>query len=162
MAKGFFPDNIPQIIDIVEKIFRVELAHKLWLDNFIETCQINYVASIIHSEPESTKQKIFSRCSADDFEHLFEPFKKKIIEKTNLKSITDKEFEDILKTSKIFFPDNYAQIVDIVENNISVELAHSFWLDGFIENCPIDYVARTILSAPDQLKGNFQQMFRRK
>lgn len=149
VGKGFFPNNYRQITDIVEKNISVELAHKLWLESFIETCQINYVAAIILAESEQTKQKIFSKCSENDFEQLLEPFKKHIIEKIH-SNITDKEFENILKVSKIFFCSNYDQITGIVEKNISVELAHKLWLDSFIETCQIDYVANIILSETEQ------------
>lgn len=149
VAKGFFPKNYNQIAETVEKNISVELAHKFWLESFIETCQIHYVAGIILSESEPTKQKIFSRCSENDFQQLFEPFKKHIIEKIQ-SNITDNEFENILKLSKKFFSTNYDQIREIVEKNISVELAHKLWLDSFIETCQIDYIASTILSAPEQ------------
>ncbi|WP_276974913.1 cold shock domain-containing protein [Flavobacterium filum] len=149
VGKGFFPNNYRQVTDIVEKNISVELAHKLWLESFIETCQINYVADIILSESEPTKQKIFSRCSANDFEQLLEPFKRHIIEKIH-SNIPDKEFENILKVGKIFFSTNYNQITGIVEKNISVELAHKLWLESFIETCQIDYVANIILSETEQ------------
>jgi hypothetical protein len=149
VGKGFFPNNYRQITDIVEKNISVELAHKLWLESFIETCQINYVASIILSESEPSIQKIFSRCSENEFDQLLEPFKKHIIEKIH-SNITDKEIENILKVSKIFFSADYEQITGIVEKNISVELAHKLWLDSFIETCQIDYVANIILSETEQ------------
>jgi len=149
VSKKFFFTKYDQITEIVEKNISVELAHKLWLDSFTETCQINYVAGIILSESDSKKRKIFSRCTENEINQLFEPFKKHIIEKIQ-SNITDNEFENILKVSKNFFFTKYDQITEIVEKNISVELAHKLWLDSFIETCQIDYIASIILSAADQ------------
>jgi len=146
VAKGFFRDNYNIITTIIEKNISVELAYKLWLESFIETCQIDYVAGIILSESEPTKQKIFSRCTENDFQQLFEHFIKHLNEKIHSTNITDSEFENILKVSKKFFNANYNQVTAIIEKNITVELAHKLWLESFIETCQIDYVASIILS----------------
>ena len=152
VAKGFFRDNYHQITAIVEKNISVELAYKLWLESFIETCQIDYVAGIILSESEPTKQKIFSRCTENDFNQLFEHFIKHLNEKIHSTNITDSEFENILKVSKKFFNANYNQITAIIEKNISVELAYKLWLESFIETCQIDYIASVILSEHEQIQ----------
>jgi hypothetical protein len=151
VGKGFFPNDFRQISDIVEKNISEELAHKLWLESFIENCQINYVAAIILNESEETKQKIFNKCSENDFELLFEPFKNHIIDKIK-SNTTYKEYENILKISKMFFSANYEQITGIVEKNISEELAHKLWINSFIETCQIDYVANIILSENEQIQ----------
>lgn len=71
VAKGLFPNHYNQIANTVEKNISVELAHKLWLENYIEFCQIDYVSSIILSSPEQTQRKIFNRCSEDDKTNVF-------------------------------------------------------------------------------------------
>jgi len=152
VSKGFFPNNIKKIGDVIETNISIELAHNLWLESFIDTCQIEYVAGIILSESEPTKQKIFSRCTENDFKQLFEHFIKHLNEKIHSTNITDSEFENILKVSKKFFSTNYEQITAIVERNISEELAHKLWLDSFIETCQIDYVASIILSEPEKIQ----------
>jgi hypothetical protein len=169
VGKDFFPTHYDKIVDIVEKNISPELAHKLWLNGFINNCQINYVANIIISETSLNKEKIFNRCSENDFERLFEPFKKYVIEKVNSESMKEEEYIiEILKITKKFFPNTYNQIAEIVEKNISSELAHKLWLNSFINNCQINYVANVIISETSLNKekifsrcseNDFEQLF---
>lgn len=82
---------------------------------------------------------------------LFERFQEYVNEQIQSNSINDEEYVKLLlKAGKDFFLTNYDKIAEKIENNISIEIAHKLWLDGFIETCQIDYVASSILSAPEQ------------
>lgn len=146
-AKDFFPENYKEITNIIEKNISIELAHKLWLDSYFETCQVNYLVDVILMDDDSIKQKILNRCSENDIKQLFECFKKKffLLIHTDIKI---SELQNILKVGKQFFSANYNQILEIIEENISVELAHKLWLNNHLENCQIDYIAIIILAEP--------------
>lgn len=131
VAKSFFPNYYKQITDIVEKNISIELAHKLWLDNFIDTCQINYVASIILSEPQQTKQKIFSRCSENDKSNIF--FKvlysfEKIDTEAKLNVA-----KDFLNLSKEFAPEQHKKILAETIKNCPDYFKLSLWLEDYHE-----------------------------
>lgn len=131
VAKGFFPDNYNQIANIVEKNISEELAHKLWLDSFIETCQIDYIASTILSAPEQTQRKIFNRCSEDDKTNIF--FKviytiHKIDTEVKLKSI-----KHLLSLSKAFASEQHEKILAETIKNCPDYFKLSLWLEDYHE-----------------------------
>ena len=131
VAKGFFPDNYNQITNIVEKNISEELTHKLWLDSFIETCQIDYIASTILSAPEQTLRKIFNRCSEDDKTNIF--FKviytiHEIDTEVKLKSI-----KHLLSLSKAFASEQHEKILAETIKNCPDYFKLSLWLEDYHE-----------------------------
>jgi cold shock CspA family protein len=151
VSKVFFTESFKEIQRIVENHISAELAHEFWLKGFLDTCQVEYIATILASEPDQSKEKIFNRCSENDLEQLYAAFKNNLI-KVISSNITEKEIENLLRTTRRFFANNYEQITGIVENNISTEVAHKLWLDSFIETCQINHVANIILHETQSIK----------
>lgn len=110
----------------------------------------NTIQKGVHSKIISLLEK-----SADKqiIEQLFERFQNYVNEQIQLKSISDEEYlKGLLKVVKGFFPNSFNQITDIIEKNISAELAYKLWLENLIEVCPISYVADIILTSSQQTK----------
>lgn len=151
VAKGFFPNNYNQIADTVEKNISIELAHKLWLDNFIDTCQINYVASIILSEPQQTKQKIFSKCSENDKSNIFFKvlYSFEIID-TEAKLNVAKDF---LNLSKEFASEQHEKILAETIKNCPDYFKLSLWLEDYHEILDFhNYKLYTVTLSPQNQK----------
>lgn len=152
VCKSFFPDNYKQIADLIERKISPEFAHKLWLDNFIETCQIDFVASIILSATQQTKRTIFNKCSEEDKSNIF--FKvlygfENIDTEPKLKVI--KEF---LKLSKEFAAEQHEKILMATINVCPDYFKLNLWLEDYHETLDFNsYKLYTItLSPPDQKK----------
>ena len=152
VCKSFFPDNYKQIADLIEKRISAELAHKLWLDSFIETCQIDFVAIIILSATQQTKRTIFGKCSEEDKSNIF--FKvlysfENIDTEAKLKVI--KEF---LKLSKEFAAEQHEKILTATINVCPDYFKLNLWLEDYHETLDFNsYKLYTIaLSPADQKK----------
>ena len=151
VGKGFFPDNYKQISETVEKNISVELAHKLWLDSFLETCQIDYVASSILSAPEQTQQKIFNRCSEDDKTNIF--FKvlysfDKIDTEENLKIV-----KQLLSLSKKFASEQHGKILAETIKYCPDYFKLSLWLEDYHETLDFQtYKLYTVTLSPKDQK----------
>lgn len=152
VCKSFFPHNYKQIADLIERKISPEFAHKLWLDGFIETCQIDFVASIILSATQQTKQTIFNKCSEEDKSNIF--FKvlynfENIDIEPKLKVI--KEF---LKLSKEFVAGQHEKILMATINVCTDYFKLNLWLEDYHEFLDFNsYKLYTItLSPPDQKK----------
>ena len=131
VCKSFFPDNYNQISDRIEENISVELAHNLWLDSFIDTCQIGFIASFILSATEQTKRIIFGKCSEKDKSNIF--FKvlynfENIDTAPKLKII--KEF---LKLSKEFAVEQHEKILTATINACPDYFKLNLWLEGYHE-----------------------------
>jgi hypothetical protein len=151
VGKGFFPNNYGQISDIVEKNISVELAYKLWLDSFIDSCQIDYIASIILSTPEQTLQKIFKRCSEADKTNIFFQVLynvDKIDTEAKLKMI-----KQLLDISKKFASEKYEKIIAETIKNCPDYFKLSLWLEDYHETLDFQiYKLYTITLSPKDQK----------
>lgn len=152
VCKSFFLNNYNKIADLIEKNISAELAHKLWLDSFVETCQIDYIASIILSATQQTKRTIFGKCSEADKSNIF--FKvlysyKNIDTEPKLKVI--KEF---LKLSKEFAAEKHEKILTAAINVCPDYFKLNLWLEDYHETLDFNsYKLYTItLSPADQKK----------
>lgn len=151
VAKGFFPNNYKQIADIVGENISVELAHKFWLESFIESCQINYVAGIILSESEQTKRKIFSRCSENDKTNIF--FKVLYnIDKIDTEA-KQKVVRQLLNLSKEFASEQHEKILAKTIKNCPDYLKLSLWLEDYHEVLDFhNYKLYTVTLSPQYQK----------
>lgn len=147
ICKSFFPDYYKQITDHIEKKISSELAHKLWLDGFIETCQINFIASIILSATHQVKRTIISKCSEEDKSNIL--FKvlysfENIDTEPKLKII--KEF---LKFSKEFAAEQHEKILAAVINLCPDYFKLNLWLEDYYDTLSFDsYKLYTITLTP--------------
>jgi len=152
VCKSFFPDNYKLISDLIVKKVSAELAHKLWLDNLIETCQIGYITSFILTATQQTKQTIFGKCSQEDKSNIF--FKvlynfENIDTESKLKTI--KEF---LKLSKEFAAEQHEKILTATINACPDYFKLNLWLEDYHQTLDFNsYKLFTItLSPADQKK----------
>ena len=151
VCKAIFPDKYRQITDIIEKAISEELAHKLWLEGFIETCQINFIAGIILSATLQTKRKIFDKCSKEDKLNIF--FKvlysyEKIDTEPKIKII--KEF---LNLSKEFSPDQHEKILNATIKVCPDHFKLNLWLEDYHDNLDFNsYKLYTITLSPEDQK----------
>jgi len=151
VCKIFFPDNHQQIADLIEENISEELAHLLWLDGFIDTCQINFISSIIFAAPQQTKRTIFNRCSEADKSTIF--FKilysfENIGTETKLNSI--KQF---LKLSKEFAPKLHDKILSATINICTDYFKLNLWLEDYFQILDFNaYKYYTITLSPSDQK----------
>ncbi len=165
IGKSFFLNKFEIINDLIQINISIELAHKLWLDDYLANCQINYVASIFISQPqmpeirrrvdgvigESKTQKIFNRFSENDKIQIFGALYNQLDEKIKLGTITENEYVNVLKICKEYFQEGFNSISNLVAENISDELAYKLWLEGYFVSCQFNYVAQILFSDFDEL-----------
>lgn len=151
VCKGFFIDNYNQVAEIVSKKISVELAHKLWLEKFLENCQIDFIASTILSESEQTKRAIFRRCTEEDKSNIF--FKVLYSFETidsELKLDTIKEF---LKLSKEFASEQHDKILTATLKVCPEYFKLNLWLENFHDDLDFhSYKLYTITLSPQDQK----------
>ena len=151
ICKSFFPNNQIRIADLIEKSISNELAHKLWLDRYIATCQVNLIANTILFETQQTKQKIFNKCSDEDKSNIF--FKvlytfEKI--DSELKLQTTKDF---LKLTKEFAPILYDKIINATLNICTDYFKLNLWLEDFSQTLDFNlFKLYTITLSPENQK----------
>ena len=151
VCKTFFPENYNKIADLIEKEISSEMAHKLWLESFIGTCQIDFVANIILESTQQTKLTIFNKCSEEDKSNIF--FKvlynfEKIDSESKLLII--KEF---LKLSKEFAAEQYEKIVNATIKVCPDYFKLNLWLEDYHESLDFNsYRFYTITLSPGDQK----------
>jgi len=59
---------------------------------------------------------------------------------------------EILKLSANFPSKNHKQLMNTIERNISIELAHSFWLQGLLKTFHLDYISSKIFTISEHDK----------
>jgi len=129
VCKSFFPNNYKTIADLIEKKISIELAHNFWLEGFLETCQVNYIAEILLTSSQQTKQHIFAKCTEQDKSNIF--FKvlynfEKI--DTDIKLKTVKGF---LNLSKEFATEQHDKILSATLNICAEYYKLSLWLEDY-------------------------------
>lgn len=120
-CKTFFPHKHSEFSNAVELKINTETAHDLWLAKYIETCQVDYISSIIMSANKIAQQNIFNRCTEQDKLNIF----LKVIYQIG---VIDNKFK--LEKTKIIF-------------NLSNEFAsnlHEKILKKALENCSFYYM----------------------
>ncbi len=71
VCKYFFPSNYDEISRTIETKVSSEIAHTLWLEKYLGTCQIDYISNFILSADKNTQGNIFNLCSEDDKANIF-------------------------------------------------------------------------------------------
>jgi len=152
VCKNFFPDKHSDISKIVELKISTETAHSLWLEKYVETCQVDFISSIITTADKTTQRNIFNRCSEEDKSNIFF----KIIYKfenidTDFKLETIKEF---LKLAKEFAIEQHEKILNETLRICPPYYKLSLWLEDYHQSLQFDeYKLFTItLNPADQKK----------
>lgn len=151
-SKNYFSDKYNDISKAVELKISAETAHSLWLHDFLETCQVDFISAMIESAEKNTQRNIFNRCSEEDKSNIFS----KIIYKfenidADLKLETIKNF---LNIAKVFAIEQLDKILNETLRICPVSYKLSLWLDDYHQNLYFDeYKMFTItLNPADQKK----------
>ncbi|MBV6510545.1 MAG: hypothetical protein FMNOHCHN_00020 [Ignavibacteriaceae bacterium] len=151
ICKSFFHNNFNQIAALIENKIPVELTHKLWLDGFIENCQTDFVAGIILSATQQTKQTIFDKCSEDDKLNIFY----KILYNFNYIDTEPKLklIKEFLKLSKEFASQQHEKILTAVKNVCPDYVKLKLWLEDYHETLDFNsYKLGMVLLSPEDQK----------
>lgn len=158
VCKNFFLEKYSAISKIVEHKINSETAHSLWLENYVENCQVDYIASIILTAEPTIKSLIFAKCNIEDKTNILN----KILERFNHIN-TNEELEQILEVinlskkytseiEKIVF-NKIQNIIDVsVKNIVDVDLLHRFWVEKFSSVCQISFIASFIINTDDKTR----------
>jgi hypothetical protein len=151
ICKSFFHDNYKLISDLIEKKISAELAHKLWLDSFIETCQLDFIASTILSATQQTRQTIFGKCTEEEKSSIFF----KVL--NNFENIdTESKLEilkEFLKLSKEFAAEQHEKILTTTINYCPEHFKLNLWLEDYHETLDFNsYKLYTITLSPEDQK----------
>lgn len=129
VCKNFFPDKYNDISKIVELKINSEIAHSLWLEKYVESCQVDFISSIITSTDKTTQRTIFNRCSDEDKLNIF--FKTIYNYEninTDFKLETIKEF---LKIAKEFATSQYDKILNETLRICPPYYKLNLWLEDY-------------------------------
>ncbi len=151
ICKSFFPGNYKLISVLIEKKISSELAHKLWLDSFIETCQIDFIASIILSANQQARRTIFGKCTEEDKSNIFS----KVL--TNFENIDSEPqleiIKEFLKLSKEFAAEQHEKILITTINYCPDHFKLNLWLEDYHETLDFNsYKLSTITLSPEGQK----------
>src|SRR6266542_1541708 len=150
IGKVLFPDNYKDISNLVEKNITSEIAHDLWMEEYIYTCQIDFVANLILSSHPRNNSVIFKRCSNDDKLNIFIKAIKKSDELNH--KIKFEKIKELLKLVKEFVEEEYNNICNLIQSKVSAEIAHNLWLEKYIDSCQIDYIASILVNSNNETK----------
>lgn len=143
-CQSFFPSYHKQIAELIEKSISVELAQKLWLDGFLHTCQIDYIADTILPASQETKQAIFCKCSEENKSNIFNKMLYNFTKNgkiPQLKSI--KVFLDLLiEYAPEQYKKNLTSIINVCTNYYKLNL----WLDNYYDTLDFNIYKKYICS----------------
>lgn len=160
VCKNYFPNSYLTISKIIESEISEYTSHKLWLDGFIETCQVDYISDNLMKLDLQSRNNIIQKCNFDNQKYIFN----KILDKFSF--IDTKEKFEQIKAVKDFFKNINSEIDVIIlnrikdiidysiENGSDVEISHLFWLEKYSSVCQISYIASFIIDTEEQNQKN--------
>ncbi len=150
-SKKYFKDNYAEIVSIIGHKANDEINFELWIDRYSDTCPINYISSFVFKSDESTKVKIFNRCTSEDRVNIFFRFIY-ILQNIN----TDFKLEVVknyLIFAKKYAKDEYEKILTATLNICPAYFMLSLWLDEFHDILDFNaYKLYTITLSPSNQK----------
>lgn len=150
ICKDIFPDEYKEFSMAMEPNISVGIAHTLWLNEYIETCQVDYIASSIISANKTTQQLIFNHCQREDKLRIFREIEKHEIVGKSLK--IDK-IKIILDLFKQFAGDLYEEILNTILGNCSTYCKLLLWLEEYHQELHFnDYKMFTVALSTENQK----------
>ena len=149
VGRNYFPDSYVEITELLEPKIPTEVAHSLWMENYLDKCQVDHIAETILKADTTTKRTIFARCSDEDksnilFKIIFD------FEQIDVELEIVKEF---LKLSKEFALEQHDKVLNAVLNICSVHFKLSLWLEDYHGILDFDaYKYYTITLSPNDQK----------
>jgi hypothetical protein len=153
VCKDFFPDKYIVYANFIEeqKISQ-EFKHELWLDDYLETCQVDYICSSVTKFTDEIQNKVFKRCSEKDIINIF--FKLIFDLDDSEDNLNLKELKNILSLAQKHSGDQYEKIINEALKICPTHVKLNLWVDGYHQVLEFDdYKLFTItLSTSDQKK----------
>ena len=128
ICKDFFNDNYSYISKDIASKASVDMAHKFWLEGYIDTFQVEYISKRLMSHDESEKIKIFERFSQDEKSNILFKLLEKI--KINADSTLDeiKNFLSLLKSYAIDLYDEFLKEITSICTSLQML---NLWLEDY-------------------------------
>lgn len=131
----FIESNIPENLTILKEVFADKvtnkIAHELWFNEILDTCQIDYVAQILKEIEEKEKEAIFAKCTSEEKTNILY----KSIFNLDLKSNNFQytSLKVVLSTTYSYAPELKHKILSEILNNIPEYYKLNLWLDEFYD-----------------------------
>lgn len=149
ICRNFFLDKYSEISKLIENRIDTEVAHKLWLESFIETCQVNFIASKFLFESPETQIQIINRCSESDKSDIF--FRMwSALENIGIENKYNKLEEILLVSTKKYLLDQNKKIPVASLDFYTYYLKLVFWLEDFHENLEFSSFLPFVKQLPTQ------------
>lgn len=152
IGNNFFSNRYNELSLLVQGKITSESAHQLWLEGFVETCQVEFISKILLSLSQQTKLQIFIKCTEQDKSNIFfrTVYNFEKID-TNLKLISIKR---ILNLSKEFAKEQHRKLLTAILNICTEYNKLSLWLEDYHQILDFDsYKIYTLTLSPiDQKK----------
>lgn len=129
ICKSFFPNHLQDISKLTAKSVPTEIAHILWLEDYIEACQVDYIATIILESDFQLQRKILNKCTTEEKSSIFHKclsILNPIDTPTKYKSL-----KVLFELSKELVIDSHEHLVHESLKFCSVLVNVILWLDDF-------------------------------
>jgi hypothetical protein len=133
--EGYLPDNLIAYKNLCTSKVSIEIAHKLWLIDILDICQIDHIALILNNLDNSEKEKIFSKCNQEDRINII------------FKGILNLDFKEaksnysdiktILQISTDYAPETCKKVLAELQSIVPEYYKLNLWIDSYIEE--LDY-----------------------
>lgn len=131
----FIESNLPENLTILKEVFAdkviIKIAHELWLNEILDTCQIDYVSQNLNETGEKDKEAIFAKCTPEEKTNiLFKSILNLDLKSNNFQYASLKV---LLSTTYSYAPEIKHKILSEVLNNIPEYYKLNLWLDEFYD-----------------------------
>jgi hypothetical protein len=156
ICRSFFNDKYKDVSESIEQVVNTEIVHNLWLEDYVASCQIGHIKSVLLSANKKTKVKIFKRCSEIDKQNVFAAILDDLININSENKL--KEIKGFLKLCKDYYPEFYRQSEKLLNKKIDEATLHCLWLEDYMNACQVNYIAKIILDVDRHVQ---QRIFER-
>ncbi len=151
LCKEYFPDILDETISILETQGDSFILHQLWMDDYIDSCQTDYLAVVLLNDRPQRVKQILEKCNEVEKVLILENMLQRIplIENmgdwSNISEVTDfckvflPEFDDFLREK---LQNLVNKLISSIQDS---ELLHALWMEGYSDSCQIDYLATVLL-----------------
>ena len=131
----FIGSNLPENLTILKEVFadkvNIKIAHELWFNEILDTCQIDYVSQILNETGEKDKEAIFAKCTPEEKTNiLFKSILNLDLKSNNFQYASLKV---LLSSTYSYAPEIKHKILSEVLNNIPEYYKLNLWLDEFYD-----------------------------
>lgn len=66
VCKSFFPDQYLDVSKTIVENIPTQTVHQLWLEDYVEACQVDFITTFILKENAQLQHKILKKCTKED------------------------------------------------------------------------------------------------